>query len=84
MRLYQGHAYLMPVKYFEGPLEAAKLYEDDRPLGPANTLQQDIIAKGAGRYWLYRDSQTYFGPALMFSTSDNTDPNTNGRKYYLK
>ncbi len=84
MRLYKGHAYLMPVKYFDGPLDAAKLYEDDRLLGPANTPQQDIIDKGAGRFWLYRDSWNYFGPALMFSTSDNTDPNTNGRKYHLR
>ncbi|WP_338688891.1 hypothetical protein V5279_25005 [Bradyrhizobium sp. 26S5] len=81
---YQGHAYLLPVKYFDVPLENAKLYEDDRLLGPSNTPQQEIIEKGEGRFWLYRDLSNYFGPALMFSTSDNTDPNTNGRKYHLR
>jgi len=84
MRQYQGHAYLTPVKYFDGPLKDAKLYEDDKLLGPANTSQQEIIDKGAGRFWLYRDESNYFGPVLMFSTSDNTDPGTNGRKYRLE
>ncbi|MCC8957636.1 hypothetical protein H8B02_30655 [Bradyrhizobium sp. Pear77] len=84
MHLYQGHAYLLPVKYFDRPLEAAKLYEDDKLLGPANSPQQEIIDKGQGRYWLYRDISNYFGPVLMLSSSDNTDPNTNGRKYRLE
>lgn len=84
MRPYQGHAYLLPVKYFDGPLEAAELYEDDKLLGPPNTPQQEIIDKGEGRFIFYRDQSNYFGPVLMFSTSDNTDPNTNGRNYHLK
>ncbi|WP_233475694.1 hypothetical protein [Bradyrhizobium brasilense] len=83
-RLYKGYAYLIPVKYVDGTLETARLYEDDRLLGPANTAQQEIIDKGAGRFAFYRDTWNYFGPALMFSTSDNTDPNTNGRKYHLR
>ncbi|MHC2438599.1 hypothetical protein [Bradyrhizobium sp. USDA 4451] len=83
-RLYKGHAYLIPVKYVDGALEAARLYEDDKLLGPANSVQQEIIDKGAGRFAFYRDTWNYFGPALMFSTSDNSDPNTNGRKYHLR
>ena len=83
-RLYQGHAYLIPVKYVDGALDAARLYEDDKLLGPANSVQQEIIDKGAGRFAFYRDTWNYFGSALMFSTSDNSDPNTNGRKYRLK
>ncbi|QIG98998.2 hypothetical protein [Bradyrhizobium sp. 6(2017)] len=84
---YQGHAYLIPVKYYDGPLDAAQLYEDDRPLGPANSSKEEIIDKGAGRFLFYRETEratNYFGPVLVFSTSDNTDPNTNGRKYHLK
>ncbi len=83
-RVYKGYAYLIPVKYVDGTLETARLYEDDRLLGPANTAQQEIIDKGAGRFAFYRDTWNYFGPALMFSTSDNTEPNTNGRKYHLR
>ncbi|MGY3489763.1 hypothetical protein ACVW1C_007646 [Bradyrhizobium sp. USDA 4011] len=81
---YQGHAFLVPVKYVDGEIKTARLYEDDRLLGPANSTQEEIIDKGAGRFGLYRDRWGYFGPALMFSTSDNTDPNTNGRKYHLR
>ncbi|QIG92798.1 hypothetical protein [Bradyrhizobium sp. 6(2017)] len=84
MRHYQGHAYLVPFKHFDSPLKHAHLYEDDRLLGPANTPQQEIIDKGAGRFWLYRDEGNYFGSVLMFSSSDNTDPNTNGRKYRIE
>lgn len=83
-RFYKGHAYLIPVKYVDGALDTARLYEDDRLLGPANSTQEEIIDKGAGRFIFYRDTWNYFGPALMFSTSDNTDPNTNGRKYHLR
>jgi hypothetical protein len=83
-RLLQGHAFLIPVKYFHGELNAARLYENDRPLGPANSGQQEIATKGAGRFELHRDTTNWFGPVLVFSTSDNTDPNTNGRKYRLE
>ncbi len=83
-RFLQGHAYLIPVKYFSGELNAARLYEDDRPLGPANSDRREIETKGAGRFELHRDTTNWFGPVLVFSTSDNTDPNKNGRKYRLE
>lgn len=38
----------------------------------------------AGRFGPYRDRWGYFGPALMFSTSGNAVPNTNGRKDHLR
>ncbi|WP_429034079.1 hypothetical protein [Bradyrhizobium sp. I1.14.4] len=60
------------------------MYEDDKPLGPANCEAIDIAEKGNGRFRLYRDPVDYLAPILIFSTSDNTDPNTNGRKYRLK
>lgn len=82
-RLWQGHAYVVVVKYPIAELTSARLYEDGEPLGPANSDPQDISAKGRGLYKLYRRSDETV-PILMFSTSDNTDPNTNGRKYRLK
>jgi SAM-dependent methyltransferase len=50
------------------------LYEDGRPLGPANSLHSDIRAKGEGRFAHWTDK-------LYFSTPDNSDPNGNGRTY---
>ncbi len=53
-----------------------KIYEDDRELGPAHSLHADIKYLGSGRYSHWLDT-------LYFSSSDNTDPRTNGRKYRL-
>lgn len=80
----KGHAYQIPVKYPDGELSAARLYEDDKPLGPANSDRQEIVTKGGGRFQFFRDSTSFFGPVLLLSTSDNSNPNTNGRKYHLR
>jgi len=52
------------------------LYEDGRPLGPANSSHSDIRAKGDGRFAHWTDK-------LYFSTPDNSDPNENGRTYTI-
>ncbi len=43
-------------------------------LGPPHAEHEDIIKKGQGRY-------SHWHTSLYFSTSDSTDPNTNGRTY---
>lgn len=48
--------------------------EDRHALGPAHTTHVDIAEKGNGRY-------SHWQSSLIFSTSDNSDPNTNGRAY---
>ena len=48
--------------------------ENDRALGPAHSYHQDIAREGHGRF-------SHWGTALVFSTSDNSNPNTNGRSY---
>lgn len=50
------------------------LWEDDIPLAYPHGRIHDIEAYGHGRYSHGRDE-------IFFSTSDNSDPNTNGRKY---
>lgn len=82
-RHWQGNAYVRLVKYPDD-LPDAKLYEDEKQLGPSNCDPQEIDVMGAGRYRLYRDPASAQVPILMFSSSDNTDPNTNGRKYRLE
>lgn len=59
-----------------------KVYEDGKELGPADSLHADIRAKGAGAYSHWKGGST--GPLIYFSTSDNSDPNTNGRTYEAK
>ncbi|UPJ29873.1 hypothetical protein [Bradyrhizobium sp. CW1] len=53
------------------------LFEDGRQLGPAHSVHRDVTVEGRGRYSFWRDN----GTMLIFSTSDNSDPNTNGRTY---
>jgi hypothetical protein len=48
--------------------------EDDRLMGPAHSFHQGIRESGRGRF-------SHWGTDLLFSTSDNSDPNTNGRSY---
>ncbi len=53
------------------------LFEDARRLGPAHASHAEIAAAGAGRFSVWRDGWLYF------STSDDSDPNANGRVYQL-
>jgi SAM-dependent methyltransferase len=50
------------------------VYEDDRPIGIAHCLHNSIRTIGKGRF-------SHWGNDLVFSTPDNSDPNTNGRTY---
>ncbi len=52
------------------------LLENERLLGPAHALHDDIRTDGGGRYSHWRSD-------LYFSTPDNTDPNTNRRIYSI-
>ena len=53
------------------------LYEDGRALGPMHTPHADIAAQGKGAF-------SHWDARLWFSTSDNSDPNTNGRCYEVR
>jgi FkbM family methyltransferase len=55
---------------------ALLLYEDDELLQPAHAMHDDIRNLGAGRY-------SHWNEELYFSTSDGSDPNTNGRVYRI-
>ncbi|MBV8755454.1 MAG: hypothetical protein JO328_21580 [Hyphomicrobiales bacterium] len=48
--------------------------EDHKRLGPAHTLHEDIRGTGRGRY-------SHWGADVIFSSSDDSDPNTNRRRY---
>lgn len=56
------------------PLE---LLEDGRRLGPAHTPHDTIRSSGCGSYSHWRGG-------LYFSTSDNSHPETNGRRYCVR
>jgi hypothetical protein len=52
----------------------AILCEDGKQLGPPHSQNGDIARLGRGRF-------IHYGPALLFSSSDGSDPNENGRTY---
>jgi peptidoglycan/LPS O-acetylase OafA/YrhL len=54
------------------------LLENGRPLGPPHTIHDAIRRVGDGLYSHWDDHKS---PSIIFSTSDNTDPLTNGRHY---
>ncbi len=56
---------------------SAIVLEDGRPLGPGNALHDDVRTIGCGRFSFWYDY-------VYFSTSDNTDPRTNGRRYEIE
>jgi hypothetical protein len=49
--------------------------ENNNLLGPMHTAHAEIAKDGHGRY-------SHWASNLVFSASDNTDPNTNGRNYW--
>lgn len=50
------------------------LWEDNAPLAYPHGRIHDIVEYGHGRY-------SHGNDGIIFSTSDNSDPNTNGKKY---
>lgn len=76
-----GHCWMVPAGAFgQGDNPAApcsshlRLYENGVPLGIAHAVHEDIRGVGRGRY-------SHWQGWVRFSTSDNSDPNRNGRSY---
>ncbi len=61
----------------DGQRSSLMVYEDEQLLGPAHALHGHIREQGRGAY-------SHWGEALYLSTSDNTDPNRNGRRYRVR
>jgi 4-amino-4-deoxy-L-arabinose transferase-like glycosyltransferase len=55
----------------------AQVLEDGIPLGPGNSLHDDIRRIGKGRF-------SFWHNYLYFSASNNSDPRINGKKYEIR
>jgi hypothetical protein len=53
------------------------VYENDRRLGPAHVIHTDIDKLGHGRF------SHWSGIGFVISSSDGTNPGSNGRKYWV-
>jgi pectate lyase len=58
-----------------------RVFEDGKELGPGEALHATIRDTGLGAYSHWKGTNTF---VIYFSTSDNSDPNTNGRTYEAK
>jgi hypothetical protein len=56
-----------------------EIYENDRRVGPAHSSHRDVVRIGRGRFSHWRRGE---GAIFVFSSSDNSDPQTNGRAYW--
>ncbi len=54
-----------------------EVFEDGRPLGPWTYYRANIVREGYGQFGVQNGR-------LLFSSSDNTDPAGNGRKYHVR
>lgn len=61
----------------DGARSPILIYENNKLLGPAHSSHGDINQIGRGRFSHWR------GLGIVFSPSDSTDPNTNGRRYFI-
>lgn len=52
------------------------IYEDGQMLGSGHSSFKDIRDQGRGRF-------VHLPGPVYFSSSDNSDPNTNGRRYWI-
>lgn len=81
VRAEQGHCYLadVPAQLLSDREHASSLLllEDGKRLGPAHAPHDAIRGSGGGLY-------SHWGATLYFSSSDNTDPRTNGRSYTVR
>ncbi|HZT87352.1 MAG TPA: glycosyltransferase [Stellaceae bacterium] len=71
-----GHCFIVQLGLGDGSAHF-KLWEDQVCLGPAACLHEEIRVDGGGRY-------SVWGECVYFSTSDNSDPRSNGRRYFLR
>ena len=78
-----GFAFISSI-FLDIPSDMAKpqasvveIYENGHPLGPPHALHDAIRRDGKGSY-------SHWGERLYFSSSDNSDPNINGRHYTVR
>ena len=77
-----GHAWTVPIREFGALADTVErparspliLLEDGVPLGPPHAAHAQIRDHGCGRY-------SHWGEHLYFTSSDNSPPDRNGRRY---
>lgn len=78
MELGTNRAYCFPSDSAQTPgASNLMIFEDGRALGPPHALHTEIREIGGGRF-------SHWSDLIIFSTSDGTDPRSNGRAYSIR
>ncbi len=72
--VYVGSAQL--ADDISGGQSPVRLFENDRELGPPHAIHNSVREEGGGRF-------SHWSGHLWFSTSDGSDPRSNGRTYSI-
>jgi hypothetical protein len=79
--LLEGYAYKVSLRQLSDLGDTAEvarspaiICEGDHRMGPGHIPYAEIAQKGLGRF-------SHYEKDVVFSSSDNTDPNSNGRQY---
>ncbi len=87
IRAEEGHAYLIRLRR---PLPLVRLYGDDGLPAVSSQVLEDGVSLGSSGVEhavirnVGRGAFSHWKGHLYFSTSDNSDPRTNGRRYVLR
>jgi hypothetical protein len=81
---YKGHCFTASTPneapqgddVFSSGRSSLRLFEDGIELGPAHSIHEAIVADGNSRF-------SHWDRLLLFSSSDGSDPRTNGRSYQM-
>ena len=87
IRFGTGNAFIVanPIPMIDGIADSPEdpfkstivLLENGKPLGPPHSVHSEIVREGGRRYSHWR------GLGIIFSTSDNSDPNSNWNIYSI-
>lgn len=77
---YSNHAYIYDFDFPEA-VEDPAFYENDVRIGHAHASVAEIADIGNGRHDFRELNPVNHLRGILFSTSDNSNPNTNGRLY---
>lgn len=77
----KGHCYMVQVPDYltsdKDGVSKLMIFENSIPLKHPHAIHSEIEELGAGRY-------SHWESWILFSTTDNTDPNSNGRVYSVR
>jgi hypothetical protein len=74
---FESFVYYLPSDGWSGPMSQLRLFEDGKEMSGPHNSHSDVREVGLGRY-------SHWKSQIWFSSSDNSDPRSNGRRYEIQ